>query len=221
MERQTVAANFLKLQRITYDNVLEAVMKAELKPQSKSRDCAVGFEESKGVESWVFGAYGHGPKCGLTSRTTQYPNLVTLINRFMKQELPTATWSSFSVSRDVTFTPHRDLHNEPGSQNILVVLNHKGQCKGGSLWIEHEDGDQVRQVKPDLSLNGVVLPVLRHPVQFNQQSGMEQHRGRAVELRYPSSPLRMQQHCPMMNSSASGSCSSQRMRQPQLSPCTM
>ena len=114
-----------------------------------------------------FGAYGHGPKCGLTSRTTQYPNLVTLINRFMKQELPTATWSSFSVSRDVTFTPHRDLHNEPGSQNILVVLNHKGQCKGGSLWIEHEDGDQVRQVKPDLSLNGVVLPVLRHPVQFN------------------------------------------------------
>ena len=164
---ETVAANFLKLQRITYDNVLEAVMKAELKPQSKSRDCAVGFEESKGVESWVFGAYGHGPKCGLTSRTTQYPNLVALINRFMKQELPTATWSSFSVSRDVTFTPHRDLHNEPGSQNILVVLNHKGQCKGGSLWIEHEDGDQVRQVKPDLSLNGVVLPVLRHPVQFN------------------------------------------------------
>ena len=164
---ETVAANFLKLQRITYDNILEAVMKAELKPQRKSRDCAVGFEESKGVESWVFGAYGHGPKCGLTSRTTQYPNLVTLINRFMKQELPTATWSSFSVSRDVTFTPHRDLHNEPGSQNILVVLNHKGQCKGGSLWIEHEDGDQVRQVKPDLSLNGVVLPVLRHPVQFN------------------------------------------------------
>ena len=164
---ETVAANFLKLQRITYDNILEAVMKAELKPQSKSRDCAVGFEESKGVESWVFGAYGHGPKCGLTSRTTQYPNLVALINRFMKQELPTATWSSFSVSRDVTFTQHRDLHNEPGSQNILVVLNHKGQCKGGSLWIEHEDGDQVRQVKPDLSLNGVVLPVLRHPVQFN------------------------------------------------------
>ena len=164
---ETVAANFLKLQRITYDNVLEAVMKAELKPQSKSRDCAVGFEESKSVELWVFGAYGHGPKCGLTSRTTQYPNLVALINRFMKQEMPTATWSSFSVSRDVTFTPHRDLHNEPGSQNILVVLNHKGQCKGGSLWIEHEDGDQVRQVKPDLSLNGVVLPVLRHPVQFN------------------------------------------------------
>ena len=165
---EAVAANFLKLERITYDNVLEAVTKAELKPQSRSRECAVGFGESKGVESWVFGAYRHGPKCGLTSRTTQYPNLVALINRFMKQGMPTATWSSFSVSRDVTFTPHRDLHNEHGSENILVVLNHKGQRKGGSLWIEHEDGDQVRQVKPDLSrLNGVVLPVLRHPVQFN------------------------------------------------------
>ena len=64
---ETVAANFLKLQRITCDNVLEAVMKAELKPQSKSRDCAVGFEESKGVESWVFG--------GLWSRSEVWSDL--------------------------------------------------------------------------------------------------------------------------------------------------
>ena len=164
---ERVAEAFLKHDHITYDRVLEAVMKADLKPQSKSRACAVGPEASEGIKSWVFGAYGHGPHCGVTTRTDQFPNLVALINRFMQQEMPNASWSSFTISKDVTFTPHKDTHNEPGSQNVLVVLNHKGQCKGGSLWIEHEDGDQIRQVKPDLNLRGVVMPVLRHPVQFD------------------------------------------------------
>ncbi|CAE7837310.1 unnamed protein product [Symbiodinium sp. CCMP2592] len=164
---EQVAAAFLKLESITYDHVLEAVMKAGLKPQSKSRSCAVGLEGSEGIKSWVFGAYGHGPHCGVTTRTNQFPNLVALINRFMQQEMPTASWSSFTISQDVTFTPHKDTHNEPDSLNVLVVLNHKGQCKGGSLWIEQEDGDQMRQIKPDLNLRGVVMPVLRRPVQFS------------------------------------------------------
>ncbi|CAE7365731.1 unnamed protein product, partial [Symbiodinium sp. CCMP2592] len=164
---EQVAAAFLKLESITYDHVLEAVMKAGLKPQSKSRSCAVGLEGSEGIKSWVFGAYGHGPHCGVTTRTNQFPNLVALINRFMQQEMPAASWSSFTISQDVTFTPHKDTHNEPDSLNVLVVLNHKGQCKGGSLWIEQEDGDQMRQIKPDLNLRGVVMPVLRRPVQFS------------------------------------------------------
>ncbi|CAE7816426.1 unnamed protein product [Symbiodinium sp. CCMP2592] len=164
---EQVAAAFLKLESITYDHVLEAVMKAGLKPQSKSRSCAVGLEGSEGIKTWVFGAYGHGPHCGVTTRTNQFPNLVALINRFMQQEMPATSWSSFTISQDVTFTPHKDTHNEPDSLNVLVVLNHMGQCKGGNLWIEQEDGDQMRQIKPDLNLRGVVMPVLRRPVQFS------------------------------------------------------
>ncbi|CAE7437089.1 RE1 [Symbiodinium sp. CCMP2592] len=162
-----VAENFLKLDHLTYDHILEAVSKADLKPQRKARACAEGDVGSGGIKSWVFGAYGHGPQCGVTTRTDQFPNLVALINRFMKQEMPGATWTSFTVSKDVTFTPHKDTHNDPNSQNVLVVLNHKGQCNGGNLWIEHKDGDQMRQVKQNLKLRGVVMPVLRNPVQFN------------------------------------------------------
>ncbi|CAE7683986.1 unnamed protein product [Symbiodinium sp. CCMP2592] len=137
---EKVEANFLKLDHLTYDHILEAVSKADLKPQKKARACAEGDVGSEGIKSWVFGAYGHGPQCGVTTRTGQFPNLVAVINRFMKQEMPGATWTSFTASKDVTFTPHKDTHNDPNSQNVLVVLNHKGQCNGGNLWIEHKEG---------------------------------------------------------------------------------
>ena len=90
-----------------------------------------------------------------------------LVNQFLRQDAPGVTWTSFVLSKNVAFNPHKDVHNEPGSQNLLVVLSHRGMCKGGDLWLEQPEGEHARQVDNGKTLRGIILPAQRNPVLFN------------------------------------------------------
>ena len=157
------AERLLRKKQLTYDDLLDALSKAALEPQRKRRTCVMS-EDAK-VSSWLFGAYG-GATPGVTQRTADRPMLTRLVNKFMSQQLPGMTWSSFTVSYNVAFAPHRDTGNEPGTQNIFVVASDKSMCTGGELWIENPDGEHVRRVSEKQSLRGIVMPTLRNPVVF-------------------------------------------------------
>ncbi|OLP85945.1 Retrovirus-related Pol polyprotein from transposon TNT 1-94 [Symbiodinium microadriaticum] len=157
------AERLLRKKQLTYDDLLDALSKAALEPQRKRRTCVMS-EDAK-VSSWLFGAYG-GATPGVTQRTADRPMLTRLVNKFMSQQLPGMTWSSFTVSYNVAFAPHRDKGNEPGTQNIFVVASDKSMCTGGELWIENPDGEHVRRVSEKQSLRGIVMPTLRNPVVF-------------------------------------------------------
>ena len=124
----------------------------------------------------------------MTRRTAERPMLIRLINRFMAQQLPGMTWSSFTVSYSVAFAPHRDKGNEPGTQNIFVVAaSDKSMCTGGDLWIEHPDGEHVREVSVKQSLRGIVVPpTLRNPVVFrpNRWHGTAPWSGNRIALTF-------------------------------------
>ena len=154
---ENLARKVFEQSTISYDDVLEVIMKADIEPQKKRRACIEGEDDK--VKCWVFGAFAVGPNVGITDRTKGRPWLVKVINKFMHQQLPDMRWSSFSISWDIAFAPHRDLGNAEGSQNALVVLSHKGMCKGGDLWIEHPEGEHVRRVSDKKALRG--LPCLQ------------------------------------------------------------
>ena len=83
------AERILSKKRITYDDVLEAIERAHIKPLTKRRSCVEGVDDA--IHSWAFGAFSHGPHTGVTNRTTQRPMLVTLVNQFLRQEAPGVT----------------------------------------------------------------------------------------------------------------------------------
>ena len=162
---ERIAEQILCKDHISYDDVLEAILKSNLEPQRKRRSC-IDTSDGK-VECWVFGAFNVGSKVGVTQRTKERPLLTRLVNRFMQQENPGMSWSSFTISKDITFAPHRDLGNESDTQNILVVLNHQRSCRGGELWVENPNGDETREVGKHKSLKGMLHPTQRTPVIFS------------------------------------------------------
>ncbi|CAE7548918.1 RE1 [Symbiodinium sp. CCMP2592] len=162
---EKVAEQILCKDHISYDDVLEAILKSNFAPQRKRRSC-IDTSDDK-VECWVFGAFNMGSQVGVTKRTDERPLLTRLVNRFMQQENPGMSWSSFTISKDITFAPHRDLGNENDTQNILVVLNHQRSCRGGELWVENPNGDEIREVGKHKSLKGMLHPTQRTPVVFS------------------------------------------------------
>ena len=96
--RGKVAQELLKLDHITCDHILEAVLKGGLRPQRRAKTCAEGDEDPERIRTLVFGAHGHGPHCGIRSRIDRFPNLVALIDCFMKQEMQRCHTDIFRVA---------------------------------------------------------------------------------------------------------------------------
>ena len=183
MPGEDFAERLLQKKQLKYEDLLDVLAKAALEPQRKRRVCI--DSEGANVSCWVFGAYG-GATPGVTKRTAERPMLTKLVNKFMSQQLPGMTWSSFTISYNVAFAPHRDKGNEAGTQNILVVASDKNMCTGGDLWLEHPDGEHVRQVSDKRSLRGIVMPTLRNPVVFmpNRWHGTAPWSGNRIALTF-------------------------------------
>ena len=59
-------------------------------------------------------------------------------------------------------------------------------CTGGDLWIEHPDGEHVREMSVKQSLRGIVMPTLRNPVVFrpNRWHGTAPWSGNRIALTF-------------------------------------
>ena len=113
----------------------------------------------------VFGAYAHGPFCGITNRTLLYPKCAKYINQFLAKQLPKAmTWSTFALSQQVKAEIHTDSRNLAGSTNCAFSMC---QSKGGGLYIEHEGGNRTIQTKQGKDVNVKLHDTCRKPICFS------------------------------------------------------
>ncbi|CAE7032785.1 RE1 [Symbiodinium natans] len=86
----------------------------------------------------TFGLYSHGNQLGICNRSQEMPYLCRYLNAFLRFQAgecgaEVQTWSSFAVGFNVGSKIHRDVHNLPGSNNLLVGM---GSFSGGELWRE-------------------------------------------------------------------------------------
>ena len=95
---------------------------------------------TKGSRYFVFGAYNHGSRSGLTAYTKGREKAVGVINSFAKALLPHATWTSIAVSHNELALPHRDSSNEVGSLNHSMTL---GSFTAGRLFLAGGGGDDL------------------------------------------------------------------------------
>ncbi|CAE7510622.1 unnamed protein product [Symbiodinium sp. CCMP2592] len=128
------------------------------------------------VQIWIFGMFCHGGVTGITTVTRERPFLTRLLVRFIRQELPTLTFTTISLAIDATLRPHRDLTNAVGSVAGIVGIS---KFEGGKLWIEDSAGTARRRVSQDEVKTGMLLDVCQRAHIFDPRRwhGADQHRG--------------------------------------------
>ena len=89
---------------------------------------------AQGAKGLTLGFYVYGKNVGVTKQTTQHYYLTAAINKYLQQVVPDATWAALRVMESKGNTePHRDSHNQKGSENISCPLN---TYEKGRIWVE-------------------------------------------------------------------------------------
>ena len=118
---------------------------------------ASGIEKSNkpGVrgapESMILGGYVQGGFKGATKETLRRPHLTKFLNEFLRDHLEQqgvrdASWASLAVYHNPSVGLHRDMRNEPQSQNFVMQLTDRLE---GGLWISDSTlGEPVDMLLP-------------------------------------------------------------------------
>ncbi|OLP99844.1 Retrovirus-related Pol polyprotein from transposon TNT 1-94 [Symbiodinium microadriaticum] len=120
---------------ISHDELVKLIKLAELKPVTTRRSSKVVGQE-RVLRMWIFGAFVHGGKNGLTSLLRQRPHLARAIARYMvgKSSEPFAT---VVITENVAFIPHRD----PNDGHYKTTISGLTSFCGGQLWTENVGGE--------------------------------------------------------------------------------
>ena len=129
-----------KLDRRELDDLIRDSMFGCSKPKSRTID-----RKQSNAKFWTFGSRAFNIEQGVTNETKRRPNLVKLLNRYLKASGSQGTWTSIRVTENFSCGVHRD-RNAVGSQNILAPIS---WYKRGKLWVEDAGADVS---KPDTQL---------------------------------------------------------------------
>ena len=162
------AKTLLERRDFSYPSCEKLVQELRIKNHGRNRNLI-----GQGQETMTLGMYAYGNHYGVTRRTEQLPCVTRYLNEFLRHKCPNHEgWCSLVVSRNTKLPTHRDLHNLPGSKNLVVGL---GAFKQGELWLEEPQPEQTdlqtAQVRHDGTLvNGQKKPIWRHPVAFDPKA---------------------------------------------------
>ena len=167
-ESEAMARTLLESKDFSYPACETLVQGLKLKNTNKNRNL-VGTE----AETVTLGMYACGNHYGVTKRTLQMPWVTKYLNSFLQQKCPQVqSWSSLVISRNLHVPLHRDLHNLPGSKNVVVGL---GTFTKGEIWIEGGQPEQPETTLAQVRHDGVAVPghkwkIRRRPVVFDPKA---------------------------------------------------
>ena len=92
---------------------------------------------------FLCGAYAHGPMIGCKNLTCEMPWCAAVLCRHVRERAPGFPFSAVGFLLNVKAKAHRDLHNEPGTKNLVMATH---ACSGGGLWLEDAGGSVVVDV---------------------------------------------------------------------------
>ncbi|CAE7488500.1 unnamed protein product [Symbiodinium sp. CCMP2592] len=86
---------------------------------------------------FLCGAYAHGPMTGCKILTRDMPWCTAVLCKHVRDNAPGFCFSAVGYLCNVRAEAHRDLHNEPGTKNLVMATH---ACAGGGLWLEEAGG---------------------------------------------------------------------------------
>ncbi|CAE7519874.1 unnamed protein product [Symbiodinium sp. CCMP2592] len=117
--------------------------------------------------SFTTGAYtfDHGERHGLRQHCREFPHTTKLLNAFMRQQAPTAVYTTLALFRDLETRVHSDKGNDPQQLNTIVKVSN---FSDGGLWIADPQG-KVPCPLSDEQAHGRVLPFNGQVLSFDAQ----------------------------------------------------
>ncbi|CAE7222038.1 GIP [Symbiodinium sp. CCMP2456] len=97
----------------------------------QTEDCGASGLSPK---AWASGVYRHGGVLGVRNSPKEFPYSTRLVNQFIRGVLgESATWSTFSLHRNLSVKRHRDSHNARDELSYLIPIS---DFRQGGLWTQ-------------------------------------------------------------------------------------
>ncbi|CAE7463061.1 GIP, partial [Symbiodinium necroappetens] len=154
-----LAGQFLREKRFSMEDCLSVLEEEQFKKTQKQRSSAWKENDPPPVHT-TLGAYQRGPFVGITNATKKHETLAKYLSEFMKRHVGSeASFSSFTVAKDLCTDVHSDRFNLRNSTNYVLTL---GSFEGGGIW-QQGTSDEFAKVSVESSqgevLEGFVMPV--------------------------------------------------------------
>ncbi|CAE7034142.1 unnamed protein product [Symbiodinium sp. CCMP2592] len=137
---------------------------------------------------FLCGAYAHGPMTGCKNLTQDMPWCTAVLCKHVRDNAPGFCFSAVGYLCNVRAEAHRDLHNEPGTKNLVMATH---ACAGGGLWLEEARGPIAMVVEKtqragrfhDLAVG--VAKVQKGSITFGVYHEPEEFVARALSVQHP------------------------------------
>ena len=135
---EELAVRLLLQDRVERNHVLDLI---NLLPRDEPHSATCG-------SAFYTGAYRKGGIVGLRTACKHFPASTEVLAKFVRQEQPSAIFSSIAVLDNVPSAYHKDVANAHCNNHVFRISN----FSGGAVWCEHAQGTDVR------SINGRSVP---------------------------------------------------------------
>ncbi|CAE7236757.1 RE1 [Symbiodinium sp. CCMP2456] len=119
------------------DDVLRLWKKLKEIPRPRRRGAKMSAV-NENSESFYTGSYVHGGVCGIMKLARQLPNTTAYLVKAAKEITGQSHFGCVAIVENVGMGPHRDSHNQRGTENTITALN---DFTNGEVWVEKTEGD--------------------------------------------------------------------------------
>ncbi|CAE7352485.1 RE1, partial [Symbiodinium necroappetens] len=104
-------------------------------PHPKRRGAKQMFVEGDGC-SFYSGCYVHGGVCGIMKTAKHLPNVTSYLVKAAKEITRKSSFGCVAIVENVGMGPHRDSHNQHGTENTVTALT---SFEDGQVWVEKSE----------------------------------------------------------------------------------
>ncbi|CAE7242183.1 unnamed protein product, partial [Symbiodinium sp. CCMP2456] len=119
------------------DDVLRLWERLKEVPRPRRRGAKMSTVDENS-ESFYTGSYVHGGVCGVMKLARQLPNTTAYLVKAAKEITGQSHFGCVAIVENVGMGPHRDSHNQKGTENTITALN---DFANGEVWVEKKEGD--------------------------------------------------------------------------------
>ena len=154
---EELALRLMDQDRVERSQVLDLI---NLLPRAEPHSAPCG-------SAFYTGAYRKGGIVGLRTACKRFPASAEVLAKYVRQEQPSAIFSSIAVLDNVPSGYHRDVANAHCDNHVFQISN----FSGGAVWCEKAQGADVRSVN-GRSVPGQVLTFTNHKLRLPAYKAM-------------------------------------------------
>ena len=137
-EAERLAMELLRRDSISFEDLRRLLDMLPDKTAARRRDRLC--DHLPGQKCFSSGAFTFAHSTGLQSNSEHYPRTTQLLTSILRGMNPESCIATVTMQRNVQIQMHRDLGNQPGTDNIIIPCS---RWMGGCLWVRNDGGTHL------------------------------------------------------------------------------